>query len=228
MPVNANVRRVSFVCVCKRARATNTARWDDSDLKIPFFLLLHFPLCNKNVNWNKVCREICDYVCVWERMREGTQCVFADLRAFPVVFPHILLRTCYLQTILCARVCVCVRQRQLMPMHSDAEVESPGSARKVINFYLLRRVNCNFNRANTTTTPTAHINTEREIPHTYLVTHMQKPSEERVTTQQRRTGRRNISHTRSDYGGIPLTRYMLTDSATRTEWSWMNESNLMP
>ena len=114
-------------------------------------------------------------------------------------------------------VCVCVRQWQRMPMHSDAEVESPGSARKVINFYLLWRVNCNFNRAYTTT-PTAHINTERETPHTHLVTHMQKPPEERVTTQQHCTGRINISHTRSDYGEIPLMHYILIDSATRTEW----------
>lgn len=164
-------------------------------------------------------------VCVRAYERGNSVCV-CGFKSISCRFPtHTSAHMLSADDSVCA--CVCVRQRQLMPMHSDAEVESPGSARKVINFYLLRRVNCNFNRANTTTTPTAHINTERDIPHTHLVTHMQNPSEERVTTQQRRTGRRNISHTRSDYGGIPLTRYMLTDSATRTERSWMNESNLM-
>lgn len=126
-----------YVCVhaTHACAYTNTTRYEFSDFQ-SLFLLLRFPLCNKNVNWNIVCQEICDYLCVWVWMRVWTLCVFVDLRAFPIILPHILASIC--KWFRLSYVYVCVWLWQLC----DAEVES--SARKVINFYLLWQFNCNF------------------------------------------------------------------------------------
>lgn len=62
-----------YVRVPRAYMHTNTKRYN---FCLPIhFLFLHIPLCNKNVNWNKVCQEICDYVCMSANESVNSVCV---------------------------------------------------------------------------------------------------------------------------------------------------------
>ena len=131
-----------WMCACHTCTYTHIQQDRTSLTFNPLFLLLLFPLCNKNVNWNKVFQEICDYVCVWVWMRVWTLCVLTDLRAFPIILPHILpsIRGWFTLPV-CVCVCLCDCCSSLWCWGRELGL---GRQRKVINFYLLWRFNHNF------------------------------------------------------------------------------------